>query len=698
MDRELPMTFANPHILWLLLVIPPALLVFFWRAERVRQKLLTQFIQARLLPGLTIGISAARQKMRAGCLVLAVVCLILALARPQWGYDWQEIKQRGLDIVVAIDTSKSMLAEDIAPNRLARAKLAALDLMKRARADRLGLVAFAGGAFLQCPLTIDDSAFRQSVEALDVNIIPQGGTALAEAIETAMTAFKEGDNYKILVLLTDGEDHDSGAVEAAEKAAKDGLRIFTIGIGTADGELLRVKDTQGGGDYIRDEQGNVVKSHLNERLLQQIASATEGGFYLPLRGAKVIDTLYDQGLAKLPKSQHQEKLVRHYHEQYHWPLAAAILLLLVEMLFPERKRERSANGVKDTNAQAGRDPSSGQALPIHGKSTPPSPMLQAQSSLLFFACVLWAAWSLVLSPRAALASPSSALREYKSGNYDQALKEYERLLKKKTDDPRLHFNAGTAAYRNGKFDEAAKQFNATLSAPDLNLQGLAYYNEGNALYHLGEQNPDSKKRTEVWEKAIQDYQSSLKLSPKDTDARFNYEFVKKKLEELKQQQQQSKQDKNDKQDKQDKQDDKQNQDQQQNQQQEDKQKQQDQQKQQQDQQKQQQQQAQQDQKQDSSQQQKADQQKQQDQSEKEKQASKQSKPEKQDQQQAQQSSAQPKEKSDEKEQEAAAAQAQGQMTQEQAQQLLDAQKGDEKMLPLKPTGKPQDRSRPTKDW
>jgi Ca-activated chloride channel homolog len=344
--------FANPHMLWLLLAIPPALLAFFWWSARARQRLLTQFIQARLLPTLTIGISATRQKIRVGCLVVSVACLILALARPQWGFDWEEIKQQGLDIVVAIDTSKSMLAEDIAPNRLARAKLAALELMQRAKADRLGLVAFAGSAFLQCPLTIDDAAFRQSVEALDVNIIPQGGTALAEAIQTAMTAYKEGDNYKILVMLTDGEDHDSGALEAAEKAAQEGLRIFTIGIGTAEGELLRIKETQGGSDYVRDEQGNVVKSHLNEKLLQQIAGATEGGFYLPLRGAKVIDTLYDQGLAKLPKSQHQEKFVRRYHERYHWPLAAAIVLLLVEFIFPERKREQRAKPAVTARPQA----------------------------------------------------------------------------------------------------------------------------------------------------------------------------------------------------------------------------------------------------------------------------------------------------------------------------------------------------------
>src|SRR5882724_2434470 len=200
------MTFAQPKMLFLLLALPPLLALFFSWSWRKRQVLMTQFIQARLLPNLTVGISPLRQKLQMACALGAVVCLILALARPQWGFDWEEVKQRGLDIVVAIDTSKSMLATDVAPNRLTRAKLAALDLMQQARSDRLGLVAFAGSAFLQCPLTIDDAAFRQSVEALDVNIIPQGGTAVAEAIDTAQKAFKEGDNHRVLVLFTDGED------------------------------------------------------------------------------------------------------------------------------------------------------------------------------------------------------------------------------------------------------------------------------------------------------------------------------------------------------------------------------------------------------------------------------------------------------------------------------------------------------------
>src|SRR5436190_329238 len=330
------MTFANSHLLWLLPVSLPAMLLFFWWSERTRQKLAAHFIQARLLPALLKGVSPARKKIRAACLISAVLCLIVALARPQWGYELEEVTQQGLDIVVAIDTSKSMLAQDIAPNRLARAKLAALDLMQQAKSDRLGLIAFAGSAFLQCPLTIDDTAFRQSVESLDVNIIPEGGTALAEAIETATSAFKESDNHRIMVLITDGEDHDSDALEVAKKAAETGLRIFTIGIGSKEGELLRVKDAKERTYYIRDEQGNVVKSHLNEELLQRIAGETKAVYY-PLRGAKTMETLYRDWFAPLPKTDSEEKLIKRAHERYQWPLGIAILLLAAEILLPERK-------------------------------------------------------------------------------------------------------------------------------------------------------------------------------------------------------------------------------------------------------------------------------------------------------------------------------------------------------------------------
>jgi len=295
------MNFENRYLLWLLLVIPPLLAGFFWWALRSRQRLLAQFIEARLVESLVVGVSPARQKIRFVLAILATAALIITLAGPQHGFELEEVEQRGLDIVVAVDTSKSMLATDLAPNRLTRAKLATLELMQKAGSDRLGLVAFAGDAFLECPLTSDNTAFQQTVQELDVNTIPQGGTAIAEAINTTLNAFQEKGRFKAMVLMTDGEDNDSepAALDAAREAAKEGLKIFTIGIGTKEGELLDP-------NLVRDQNGNAVKSHLNEALLQQIATIT-GGFYLPLRGANMIDALYDRGLAPLYKGKGNEK-------------------------------------------------------------------------------------------------------------------------------------------------------------------------------------------------------------------------------------------------------------------------------------------------------------------------------------------------------------------------------------------------------
>jgi Ca-activated chloride channel family protein len=652
------MRFANPQILWFLLVLPPAMIAFFWWSWQTRQRLMTQFIQARLLPGLTVGISPTRQKIRLTCIVAAVACLIFALARPQLGYDWEEVKQRGLDVIVAIDTSKSMLAEDIAPNRLKRAQLAALDLMQQAKSDRLALIAFAGGAFLQCPLTIDDSAFRQSVDSLDVNVIPQGGTAIAEAIDTAIASFREGDNHKALVLFTDGEDQDSGAVEAAKRAGEAGIHIYTIGIGSTEGELLRITDAKGRTDYIRDEQGNVVKSHLNESLLREIAGATPGGFYLPLRGAKTMEALYEKGIGTLPKSETSEKLVRRYHERYHWPLVAGMLLLLIEMLFPERRRER-AKAVVSAPAKAG---------------------LREAVALVVIAAASLSSWG----------SPASALREYKNGHYDNALKNYQKALDKKKDDPRLHFNAGAAAYKSKNFEEAAKQFDEALNSPDLKLLQQSYYNRGNARYYLGESNPDPSKKTETWQEAVKDFESAMKLNAQDADAKFNYEFVKKKLEELKQQQQKN--------DKNDQNKDDQDKDQQQNKQDQDKKDQDKKDQQKKDHENKQDQRNKSDQSKDSSQQEKEQQQKEQAQKDKEKEKQKQSaeqKKKEQEKQQAEQSSGKPGDKDKQEGQQTYAA---GQMTPQQAQQLLDAQKGHEMMLPVKPEGKPRDPSKPLRDW
>lgn len=664
------MRFANPQVLWLLLVLPPLLLVFLVWAWKARQRLLTGFVQARLLPNLLAGISPARVKIRAALLCLAVVFLIAALARPQWGFRWEEVKMRGLDIIVAIDTSRSMLAEDIAPNRLARAKLAALDLVQQAKTDRLGLVAFAGSAFLQCPLTTDDAAFRQSVEALDVRIIPEGGTALAEAIKTSSTAFKEGDNYKVLVLFSDGEDQDQGAVEAAREAAKAGLKIFTIGFGKAEGELLRIPQPNGSTDYVRDDEGNVVKSRLNEDLLRQIASATEGGFYLPMQGAKPIETLYEKGLAPLPKSESGERLVKRYFERYHWPLAVAIALILAELLFPERKREpRLTQGPSPQRSSRGKEapnstPATGGDVssPSSPKTASGPPPIPASAAALLLCLAL---------PWSSLASNSGALREYKAGNFDKAQQEYERLLQTHQDDLRYQFNAGAAAYKNQQYNQAADHFSKALNSTDIKLQEKAYYNRGNTLFHLGENIPEPQKKIETWEKSLKDFEATTKLNPQEADARHNAELVKRLLEELKQQQQQQQQDQNkdDQQQKQDQQQDQQSKNDQQKQQ---------------------------EQKQDQQQQQQQQQQNQ-EQQQKDSQSGQKDKPDQQKHnQKPQQSTGEPKDK-EQQQQEQEQAYAPGQMTPQQAKQLLDAQKGDEKMLPVRPV-KPVDPSRRLRDW
>ncbi len=501
------MRFEHSNLLWLLLVIPPALAGFFWWALRARQKLLAQFIQARLLSALTVGVSPARQKFRFALVILAVALLIVTIARPQHGFDLEEVQQNGLDIVVAVDTSKSMLATDIAPNRLERAKLAALELMQRAGTDRMGLVAFAGDAFLECPLTIDNTAFQQSVQELNVNSIPQGGTALATAINTALTAFKEKSHYKALVLLTDGEDNDEGALEAAQNAAKEGLKIFTVGIGSAEGTLVTIPGPDGNTDYIRDEKGQVVKTKLNEPLLQQIAAAT-GGFYLPLRGANTMDTLYDRGLAPLPKSEGAEKLIRRYHEQYHWPLAAAMLLLLAELFFPERRSPARRGETRISSSQR------------------PTPNIQSAAVSVLI--------TLLLAPIAVNASPATALPDYRTGNFTNALTEFTKLAEVRTNDLRLVFNAGDAAYRATNFDLAQSLFQQVTLSPDLKLQQQAFYNLGNVQFQKAKQAKDLDGLEQGFDAAAKIYERAVSLNTNDVDAAFNLKFAKNAADYIRQ--------------------------------------------------------------------------------------------------------------------------------------------------------------------
>jgi Ca-activated chloride channel family protein len=332
------MSFDQPFFLYLAAMLVPACAFFLWWAWHQKQKAIALFVRSRLLAQLTVGVSRRRQILKSTLCGCGGALILLALARPQWGLTQEEARSHGLDIVVAIDTSKSMLAADLKPSRIERARLAALDLMAIAKEDRLGLVAFAGDAFLQCPLTIDDEAFRQTLIQIDTDIIPQGGTALGQAIDVALNAFnKDAGGHRIIILMTDGEDHETGVMEAVERATKDGARIFTIGVGSASGEVLYTTDPYGNKVFIKDEQGNAVKSRLNEDLLKQIAQKADG-FYLPLQNSRTMATLYERGLAPLPKREGSAKILRRLQERFQWPLAFAALILILEVFIQDHRR------------------------------------------------------------------------------------------------------------------------------------------------------------------------------------------------------------------------------------------------------------------------------------------------------------------------------------------------------------------------
>jgi len=300
-----------------------------------------KFAQEDLFGELAASLDIKKRKLKVFLIVLAVFLSFFALMRPQWGFQWEEVKRRGLDILIAIDTSKSMLAEDVKPNRLERSKLAVKDLVKKLKGDRIGLIAFSGEAFLQCPLTVDYNGFMLSLDSLSVDAVSKGGTSILSAIREALKSYGGGLNkYKVLVLITDGENHKGDPVKAAQGAKKEGIKIFCIGIGTKEGELIPVFDEGGRKSFLKDRQGNFVKSRLDEVLLQKIALITTGG-YVKAKGAEFgLDLIYEQKLSKMEKREFEGKMRKRYNERFQMPLFFAFLLLLIEPFISERKSRR----------------------------------------------------------------------------------------------------------------------------------------------------------------------------------------------------------------------------------------------------------------------------------------------------------------------------------------------------------------------
>jgi len=493
--------FSDPY--WLLAgLLTSIVLVVAWRWHDARQRAaLAAFVASHLRLKLTGSVSRLGRLMQRGLFLASVLCLFTSLAGPEIGWHWELISRRGNEVVFAIDTSRSMLTPDVLPNRLTRAKLAIDDMARQLDDDGIGIVAFAGRAYAVCPLTLDYGAFHQSLDAIDVHTIPQGGTNIPSAIAAARAAFRRRASAdRILILVTDGENLEGDALAAAKAAAaQDGLKIYTVGIGTAAGELIPLPAELGGG-FVKDDKGTPVKSQLDEAGLKAIASAT-GGAYVHLEGqGETFDAFLRTVFAAVSKHDLIYRQQRIYIQRYQWPLAASLVMLLGSLLVGTRRASR-----RRTAAVSG-------AIAV--------PALLAL---------------MIVPMRSQSADQAGAPAARREAGPAPAVR---------TDPnaPILEYNAGTAAYRAGQFPQATRSFQQSIdTAPASDAKRLAdqedaYYNLGNALYRAGQRfeksNPQEAIRT--WTDALKAYDTALQLRRDDADSKYNRDFVQKKIDALQQ--------------------------------------------------------------------------------------------------------------------------------------------------------------------
>ena len=497
------LTFGAPDWFWLLAAIPLATILFLWSHKRGRE-LVSKIVAPRLREQLAGSVSPLRRSIRAGLMLAALVFAAIALAQPRYGFIEKETKQKGRDVIVAIDTSRSMMATDVSPTRLARAKLFTQDLVRLMQGDRVGLIAFAGSAFLQAPLTLDYSAVTNSLDELDTDLIPVGGTNLAAAINAALEAFGKAEgNTRALVVLTDGEELDADGIAAAKRAAQEGIRIFTVGIGSPEGSLIPIRLDDGQPDFVRDKAGKPVTSKLDESRLREIAAAT-GGFFIPI-GPEAARDIFEKGIVPMELSENGVFNARQPIERYQWPLAVATILLALSLL-PGDRRWRLA---------------------------------KTSAVLLAFL------------PNA---QAQSGLEEFNSGDFSKAATVFEDKLQGQPGSRELQFNAGAAAYKSGDYEKSATHFTEALLSPNPKLREAAAYNLANTLVRKGEAAAEPEAKKTNWKNAIEQYDEALQLNPDNNFAKENRELVKKLIEDLEKQQQQQEQKQDQKQDQQQQQD------------------------------------------------------------------------------------------------------------------------------------------------
>jgi len=493
------LTLANPSALWLLAALP-VLAWLMWRSARKRREAVEAFTSPALADRLVVGRLRDGAAARSALLLAALALLALAAARPRLGMKLERLQTKGADILVAIDTSDSMLAQDSTPSRLEAAKRETLGLIARLQGDRIGIITFSTQAFLYCPLTIDYDAATMFVESIDASVTSGAGTALSAAVQEAERAFSAGEGGdKVVVLLSDGEDWGQGAREAAQSLRDKGIRLYAIGVGTEEGAPVPTYDNQGKVTGTRRYEGEVVVSRLRAKELAELAAAGGGRYFQGGTADHGAAAVYSQ-LGALQSGRAGQYTFRTYAERFQWPLGLALVLLATEFLMRVRPRRWPKVNLRPSGL----------------------------ATLVFLCFLLTSGFSLFETPSLLC---KAANRLFTEGKFAEALQRYTRALDLEPDNPVLRFNAGDALYRQQQFDKAREAFGKAGASGGLQLAARAHYNTGNS--YLQEKKLDE---------AIEEYRNALRCDPSDALAKRNLEIAQKMKQQ--QQKQQPQQDKN----------------------------------------------------------------------------------------------------------------------------------------------------------
>ena len=502
------MNFSNTKILFLIWLIPFLFFIVFWGTRKKKdivKSFLSNKAQGLLLPNFFIKDIWIKNIL----LISSFFFMILALSGPLFGYKWRTVERKGVDIVVALDCSKSMLAKDIKPNRLKAAKREIIDLINMLQGDRIGLVSFAGLAFLQCPLTLDYEAFDIFLNSLGPSYMPRGGTNLALALETARTAFNEKDNTeKAIILITDGESTEGNIEEIAQEIAKANIKVFTIGVGKKEG--VPILDAKG--EFKKDANGNIVLTKIDEETLKKIAAITNAFYVRSVAGDMDLDIIYQNEIRKkMKRSKLKSGKEKIWENRFQFPLGIAILLFAMSFISRKPKKNKK----------------------------------------LFTFFIIF--FLLLMVPTAKATSRSENLRSafdaYEKKNYETALQKFIDVQINNPENLEIFYNIANCYYKLGDFVNAEKNFQKALKTQKPKLKAKSFYNLGNNSY-----------KKEDYDVAIKNYEESLKINKNDENAKRNIAFIKKLKKEKKKKQCDNPNNKNKDNQKQNKDNQKQNQD------------------------------------------------------------------------------------------------------------------------------------------